>query len=285
MLLRLLLDEPGRLFSKEDLMAALWPKAVVTDDSLVQCVGELRTALDDRAQRLIRTVPRRGYRLEAAVEKVFETPFSAPSAASLETAETPAQVRRPNEMKTGQGSVWRSKRAWGWMALAAALMGGAALQLRSERAPVHIDAMIAARSTVAIMRFVPSVDQPALRQLGDAVADEIAAQFASRIGMRGIGRAATSDFDAAAPPLARIGQTLKATHVVTGRISPGDADNSVSIDVQVTAVATCQVIWAKHFERPQASTATLPSDVGQNVVNAIRNKGIRGDGIRTMVPS
>ena len=48
-------------------MAAIWPRAVVGEDSLVQCVVELRRALGDTERRLIRTVPRRGYRFEADV--------------------------------------------------------------------------------------------------------------------------------------------------------------------------------------------------------------------------
>ncbi len=41
-------------------MQAVWPDAFVTDDSLVQCTLELRRALDDRSQQLLKTVPRRG---------------------------------------------------------------------------------------------------------------------------------------------------------------------------------------------------------------------------------
>ncbi len=77
--------------------------------------------------------------------------------------------------------------------------------------------------------------------MADAVADEIAAAFTTRIGMRGIGRAATSAFDAAAPPLAQIASKLKATCVVTGRVSPAAAGQGMSIDVQIVAIANGEV--------------------------------------------
>ena len=57
----------GRMVSKEELLQALWPDAFVTDDSLVQCMVELRRALDDRSQDILRTVPRRGYEFAAEV--------------------------------------------------------------------------------------------------------------------------------------------------------------------------------------------------------------------------
>ena len=59
--LKYLVENRGRLIGKQELIRALWPNTCVTDDSLVQCTVELRRALDDRAQRLLKTVPRRGY--------------------------------------------------------------------------------------------------------------------------------------------------------------------------------------------------------------------------------
>ena len=59
--LKYLVEHPGRLIGKQELMQAVWPDAFVTDDSLVQCTLELRRALDDQGQQLLRTVPRRGY--------------------------------------------------------------------------------------------------------------------------------------------------------------------------------------------------------------------------------
>jgi DNA-binding winged helix-turn-helix (wHTH) protein len=64
--LRCLAENAGRLVLKQDIYDAVWPKAAVTDDVLVQCIRELRRTLGDEARSLIRTVPRRGYRLDAA---------------------------------------------------------------------------------------------------------------------------------------------------------------------------------------------------------------------------
>jgi predicted ATPase/DNA-binding winged helix-turn-helix (wHTH) protein len=61
------LENRGRLISKEELIQALWSDAFVTEDSLVQCMVELRRALGDRAQEIVKTVPRRGYVFTPAV--------------------------------------------------------------------------------------------------------------------------------------------------------------------------------------------------------------------------
>src|SRR5215475_6096280 len=53
----------GELVTRLDLSARVWPGVSVTDDSLVQCVVEIRRALGDSRQRVVRTMPRRGYLL------------------------------------------------------------------------------------------------------------------------------------------------------------------------------------------------------------------------------
>ena len=90
-LLQMLLDHPGRLFGREELLEALWPDVIVTDDSLTQCIGDLRQALGARAAEVLRTVPRRGYRLSAEVSmEVVE-----PAAAEPRTSAAPAPREGP----------------------------------------------------------------------------------------------------------------------------------------------------------------------------------------------
>src|SRR5215470_3178266 len=58
----------GRLLSKDELMQAAWPGVFVTEDSLVQCVKEIRRAIGDGAQDLIKTIPGRGYIFDLKVK-------------------------------------------------------------------------------------------------------------------------------------------------------------------------------------------------------------------------
>jgi len=62
-----LAENAGCLVLKSELFAALWPDEAVTDDSLVQCIVEIRRALGDGCRRLVQTIPRRGYLLDATV--------------------------------------------------------------------------------------------------------------------------------------------------------------------------------------------------------------------------
>ena len=49
--------------SKDELVAAVWRGVAVTDDSLVQCIAEIRKALGDDRHTVVKTVLKRGYML------------------------------------------------------------------------------------------------------------------------------------------------------------------------------------------------------------------------------
>jgi pimeloyl-ACP methyl ester carboxylesterase/DNA-binding winged helix-turn-helix (wHTH) protein len=92
-LLCCLAEKPGRVVTKEDLMRAVWPDVVVTDDSLVQCVSDLRQALRDPQHRLVQTEHRRGYRLMVSTAAGEETPAEATPACSKPDGASPQEFR------------------------------------------------------------------------------------------------------------------------------------------------------------------------------------------------
>jgi len=70
--LRYLVENAGRLVSKDELAEAVWPNAVVGDESVTRCVSDVRLALGDNDQRIIKTVLKQGY--------LFVAPISQPDA-------------------------------------------------------------------------------------------------------------------------------------------------------------------------------------------------------------
>ena len=65
--LRYLVENAGRLVPKDEIIEAVWPNVTVTDESLTKCVSDIRLALEDTHQSVIRTMTRRGYVFEAPV--------------------------------------------------------------------------------------------------------------------------------------------------------------------------------------------------------------------------
>ena len=60
-ILRLLAGNAGRVMSKQQLMEAVWPNVHVGEDSLFQCIREIRTALGDDKRQVVRAISGRGY--------------------------------------------------------------------------------------------------------------------------------------------------------------------------------------------------------------------------------
>ncbi|MGO4286781.1 winged helix-turn-helix domain-containing protein [Bosea sp. TAB14] len=90
-LLWLFAANPRRIISKNELMEAVWPDVHVSDDSLFQCIRELRTALGDDRRQLIRAVSGRGYLLEAEVSDTTDT-TARKDAASTVGPETESEL-------------------------------------------------------------------------------------------------------------------------------------------------------------------------------------------------
>jgi adenylate cyclase len=66
-LLRLLIVNRGRLLDRDTIGQAIWSDVTVTDDSITQCVKDIRRALGDREQRILKTMRRRGYIFDANI--------------------------------------------------------------------------------------------------------------------------------------------------------------------------------------------------------------------------
>lgn len=84
-LLLVLIAQPGHLLTKEVLIQAIWPDAIVEETNLAWNISHLRKALGDgeNGERYIETVPRRGYRFISSVRAV--SPETTPVAESLVT--------------------------------------------------------------------------------------------------------------------------------------------------------------------------------------------------------
>ncbi|AZO32519.1 winged helix-turn-helix domain-containing protein [Mesorhizobium sp. M1B.F.Ca.ET.045.04.1.1] len=63
--LSVLAARPGEIVSKDALMQAVWADTFVTEDSLTQCIADIRRALGDDKHVIVETLPKRGYRLNA----------------------------------------------------------------------------------------------------------------------------------------------------------------------------------------------------------------------------
>jgi DNA-binding winged helix-turn-helix (wHTH) protein len=108
--LRLLLERPGQLVTHEELATLVWKNPVGGgEDVSTGCVAELRRAIGDESQSMIRTVPGQGY--------VFERPVVAPPAGKT-PAGAPRQDRVAGPFRAAAlfvlGVILLAVAAWWW---------------------------------------------------------------------------------------------------------------------------------------------------------------------------
>jgi len=199
--LRHLALNAGRLVTKGELMAAVWPDVVVTDDSLVQAIGDVRRALGDAGHRLVRTVPRRGYML-------------VPGAPTAEVPEEPVKIERASSSNRA-----RSPLLLGGLLVLALVLAGAAFwmgRLRTD-SPTQPDAR-GAPPSIAVLAFKGPPGDADGAVLARDVAADLVSELARSADLRVISSQSSFQFADGKTPLAEIGRRLRSRHIVDGSV-------------------------------------------------------------------
>ena len=175
--LRHLVAQHGRLVSKNDLINAVWRGAAVGDDSVTQCIVEIRKALDDRTRSIVRTLPRRGF--------VFDLPVrirdSARNAAQPRPADPDPVLPPPDNDQAGGISIpGRHRLLYVPVVAALALLAGLVLveEFAWDASPAQANTSTATGSSSAVdsydiyplTSFVGREFEPALSPDGSRVA-------------------------------------------------------------------------------------------------------------------
>ena len=246
-LLRYLLANPQRVVSKTELMQSLWGSVVVTDDSLVQCVRELRSRLGESGPKLITTHPRRGYMFDADVRPCIS---GEPDPGGLNPAGSPSPKTRASVAKPTLRRSWRS------LALSAALgafaIAAGAIYFRSPPAPYRIDEEIGRRYSLVVTPFRDIGSTPAPMAIRDGLTDEIAARLAERQNAVVI----------------RSPEPVGARYAVSGSTSARGA--GVAIDIQVKSVPEGEVVWSEHYDYPDGNDPGINLDTALRVTSGLR---------------
>jgi len=111
--LRVLMRQPGRVVTRDELFAEVWPDTLPTNDVLTQAVTQLRKAFsvdDDNGQAYIETIAKTGYRLLVPVQPLADHETDAIAVAEDSTASQPPA---PDAVApAGVSVVERGSRRW-----------------------------------------------------------------------------------------------------------------------------------------------------------------------------
>jgi adenylate cyclase len=240
--LRYLVENPGRLVSKEELLAAVWPNLVVTDDTLVQSIGDLRRALGEAGTRLIVTVPRRGYRFDA--------------------------TEAPPDRRKSRG--WHALRfRWKYGILAPLAVGITMLAL--WLVPVIRDAAkppvdVAAKPAIAVLPFENQGADPAREYLADGLTQDLIHSLGRFSALTVMSWNAVAPYKGAAVRPGEIARVLAVRYQVEGTVAySGDR---MRISAQLVD-AQGRVLWSARFDEAPLDVFALQDRITREIAGAL----------------
>jgi TolB-like protein/DNA-binding winged helix-turn-helix (wHTH) protein/Flp pilus assembly protein TadD len=252
--LRYLVEHHGTLVSKKDLIDTVWHGAEVSDDSVTQCLIEIRRALGDDSKSIIRTVPRRGF--------VFELPVVRQQ---RDHAQSPRRYR----------DRWSRRVVIGAAMLLALVAGAAWFATTGREGPDPPDSRQsdneapASKKSIAVLPFVDTSDGRDLQYFADSLADGIIGSLARSPDIGVI--AWNSSFLASqlSSDSVGIGDRLDVDYVLAGSFSKSVAQ--VSVTAQLLATGSGALVWSASFERGLAVgyLFDLQGDVADAVAGAL----------------
>lgn len=246
-LLLVLGDHAGQVVSKEELQRRVWGDVIVTEDSIVQGIGDIRRLLGDDGHTLLRTVPRRGYVLDAqpaAAVGAAVPPIAGSGPPGGEAAAAPGAA------PLGAGTRLRRARPAALAALAVMFAAFAVGVLwRDDPIP---------QRSLAILPFESEDPDSADAWFVDAITADvhtIVARWES--GLKVIGRGTMRRYKGQFADPRAVGRELGVAHVLTGRVRR-DGER-VRIAVEMVEATGGRVVWTQPFDIDRAE---LPGSIG-----------------------
>jgi TolB-like protein/DNA-binding winged helix-turn-helix (wHTH) protein len=240
-----LLRHAGHVVTKEELIAAVWPGLVVTDDSIARCISDIRRALGDVEQRIIKTVPRRGYTLAIPVDQ--EVPrFARPEPAALAVSRTEAVQPAPKFADPDAPSVrGHVARRWALGAGVVVLCFTLAWVVWAMRR--HPESTTVRPSlSIVMLPLASEGGDPAQDRLAAALTDEITVDLSRIPETFVIARATADSYRGRSVDPRQVGRELGVRYVLDGgMVRLGDA---LRLTLQLVDSESGRALWAERID-------------------------------------
>lgn len=257
--LRLLLERPGQVVTRDELQASVWPAQtfVEFDQGLYSAMARLRDALGDSSEspRFIETVARRGYRFIAPI-----TESSSPETGTPDT-EAPSRIE-------AQGHTFIRRGVAGLFGLVSLL---AFLLLANARGwiPRHPDRPI---HSLAVLPLENLSDNPEQEYFADGMTDELITTLAQLKDLRVVSRTSVMRYKHGSkplPPLPQVGRELNVDAVLEGTVER--SGSNIRIRVQLIQASTDQHLWAQSYDRELRDALLLESEAARDIAREIQS--------------
>jgi TolB-like protein/Tfp pilus assembly protein PilF len=229
--LLILLRNPQKLITKEELLNAVWGDAAVTENSLTRSIALLRRLLGDesRSPRYIETVPTVGYRFLCLVDVSEEDPDKLATPNMLGTATTSA-----NE------------------------------ELRKDGASPFLEFL----DSIAVLPFENAGDEPEMEYLSDGITASIINNLSQVSRLRVVPRTTVFRYKGHSGDLPLAGRELRARVVLTGRVS--QRGDNLAINVELIDAERESQLWGQRYTGSSEDVLLIQAEIATQIANRLR---------------
>jgi TolB-like protein/DNA-binding winged helix-turn-helix (wHTH) protein len=233
--LKLLHASAGKIVTKDQVMATVWPDVAVTDDSLVQCITEIRKAFGDVDHSIVKTLPKRGYLYE-------------PRAA---TKETPPKTKR---------GIWLVA-----LGLTAAV-GISILAMTNQ--PTLKPAQL---PVIAVLPFKNLGGDAIGEKFAGMMTEDVITDLSHAKNFAVIARSSSDVYRNQPTDITAIGKALDAQMVLKGSLEP--LPGRIRVTAQLMDAQTGKVLWSDRIEKQSTDIFAIESEITGRIANLVGGYG------------
>lgn len=258
-----LASHSGEIVSKDALIDAVWPDVNVTDDSLVQCIGDIRRALGDERRTTLKTIPRRGYVLVADPTErdervtVLEVPKTRPLKRQQDRFPAFAAVIVASLLGV-LGLVWGQP----WLPTASRV-SVEDIQPASSESP-----------SIAVLPFANLSGDPEQDYFADGITEDIITGLRRTPDLLVMAHSTRFAYKNQAIGIQDVARTLGVEYVLLG--SARKDGDKVRITAQLARGETGYQLWSQRFNEAGDDIFALQEQLTHRIINAIAAFGGHG---------
>jgi transcriptional activator of cad operon len=254
-LLLCLADSAGEVVSVDRLLNEVWTGVIVGTASVYQAVSQLRRLLGDvdPDPTYIATVPRKGYRLVAAVTRLDAPGTTTPVAAATSIRTTPPPARRRMKLPLLLGGAL----------LLALIVVGAMIWKKTSTGKLQSSV-----NSIVVLPFTDMTAEKSEQSFCDGLTEELSSWLAQIPTLRVVARTSAFAFRGQAEDVRKIGKELDTNHILEGSLRR--SGDRMRITVQLIDARTGYHLWSEDFDRPLDDAIKIQEDISRSVAGTLQ---------------
>ena len=250
---------PEHVHSREELLDNVWPGMVVSDEALTNAIIKLRKVFKDDSHhpRVIKTLPKRGYRLIAGVTTV--EPQQTDSFQKLDTT------------AAGRSKLGRiSAAALVLMVIAAGIIWftfGQRESVATLSLAESTDLALPDMPSIAVLPFMNIGNEVEHSYFSDGITDDLITDLSKLSGLFVISRNSTFRYKGRAVDAKQVANQLGVRYILEGSVRR--IDNRVRVNTQLIDGISGGQLWAERYDGDLQDVFALQDRITGKIISAL----------------